>query len=343
MAIPVQNVYYLLCYAWNRIEARDKVDVSSLTGDRIENLFAKVLTEGTAHLIRSGMDRGYVTETQEERRVRGKLLVSQSVKRCLLKRGIASCSVDELSYDLPHNRILKAAIRELLRLETVDASFRLRLKSHVQSLGLVGDVPLTPGAFRGIQLHRGNARYGLLLDFCRLLANCLLPTPGRGPRRFHPFTASEQQMGELFQSFVRNFLSREQATYRVSAPKLSWGETALPGTPNGWLPEMRTDAVLQSDDHAVVIEIKYYADPASSHFGAQRLRSAHLYQLGTYLDHFATEKAACGLLLYAAPPSLPDQDYLIRGRRIHVRSLRLDQPWQEIHRALLRLIESLSP
>lgn len=60
MAIPLENVYYLLCYAWNRLDARDRVDVSAVPGNRIENLLAKVLIEGTAHLLRSGLDRSYV-------------------------------------------------------------------------------------------------------------------------------------------------------------------------------------------------------------------------------------------------------------------------------------------
>ena len=47
MAIPLENVYYLLCYAWNRLDARDRVDVSAIPGNRIENLLAKVLIEGT--------------------------------------------------------------------------------------------------------------------------------------------------------------------------------------------------------------------------------------------------------------------------------------------------------
>ena len=64
MAIPIQNIYYLLCYAWDRLEARDLIDVSSLAGSRTENLFAKVLAEGTSHLFLRGLDRGYIAEYQ---------------------------------------------------------------------------------------------------------------------------------------------------------------------------------------------------------------------------------------------------------------------------------------
>jgi 5-methylcytosine-specific restriction enzyme subunit McrC len=344
--IPLQNVYYLLCYAWNRLDAWDRVDVSSIPGNRIENLLAKVLSEGTSHLLRSGLDRSYVPEQREERSIRGKLLYFESARRLLLQRGVAACSVDELSHDIPHNRLLKAGLKALMGLETVDDSLKPRLRSLLQALNAVTDVPLAARAFRGIQLHRNNARYALLLQFCELLARSLLPAPEKGRHRFHPFTASDQQMGELFQAFVRNFLTREQTAYRVSAPKLGWGETATPGTPPGWMPEMRTDAVLEGREHIIVAELKYYAKPAEERYGNQRLRSNHLYQLGTYLDHYreshdVRERRVSGLLLYAGPPNLPPQSYDIRGRRVCVRSLRLDQPWQGIHDDLLGLVASV--
>ena len=56
-AIPVQNVYYLLCYAWNKLEEREVVDVATLDSTRLVDLFAKVLLGGTRHLIRRGFDR----------------------------------------------------------------------------------------------------------------------------------------------------------------------------------------------------------------------------------------------------------------------------------------------
>ena len=27
MAIPIQNIYYLLCYAWNKLDEKEKVQV----------------------------------------------------------------------------------------------------------------------------------------------------------------------------------------------------------------------------------------------------------------------------------------------------------------------------
>ena len=60
MEIPVQNIYYLLCYAWNKLEERDIVDVQGIETTELQDLFAKVLLGGTSRLIKMGLYRGYV-------------------------------------------------------------------------------------------------------------------------------------------------------------------------------------------------------------------------------------------------------------------------------------------
>ena len=46
MKIPIQNIYYLLCYAWNKLEERDIVDVRGIDSTKILDLFARVLIGG---------------------------------------------------------------------------------------------------------------------------------------------------------------------------------------------------------------------------------------------------------------------------------------------------------
>ncbi|MBN2439660.1 MAG: hypothetical protein JXL20_13790 [Deltaproteobacteria bacterium] len=54
--IPIQNIYYLLCYAWNRLEERDIVDVTGIDSTNLADLFAKVLIGGVGHLFKRGFD-----------------------------------------------------------------------------------------------------------------------------------------------------------------------------------------------------------------------------------------------------------------------------------------------
>ena len=57
MEIPIQNIYYLLCYAWNNLEEKDLIDIKSIQSTNLADLFAKVLISGITHLLKRGIDR----------------------------------------------------------------------------------------------------------------------------------------------------------------------------------------------------------------------------------------------------------------------------------------------
>ena len=344
MSVPLQNVYYLLCYAWNRLEVRDQISLGSVSGERVENLLGVVLDAGLADLIRRGLDRGYVDVEEEGRRLRGKLLLSQTVRRMLVQRGQVACLTDELSYDVPHNRVLKAAARALINLPTLDGKVRSRLRGHVLKLDSVTDVELSPSAFRQVQLHRNVSRYVFLVNIAQLVARSLLPDQTTGHLRFHPFTANEQAMGTLFQLFVRHFLEREQDQFRVSAPKIQWDLETSDTSDKSWLPEMRTDVLLESSSQRVLLETKYYAQPYQEQYSRKTLISDHLYQLLSYLTQMSVDGGPkpVGVLLYADTGEGFDLTYRVSGHVMRVKSLNLNQSWPDIHRSLLTLAQDVA-
>lgn len=56
--IPIRNLYYLLCYAWDVLEERDDALVSELDGLSHVELLAKVLSVSVQRLWKRGLDRG---------------------------------------------------------------------------------------------------------------------------------------------------------------------------------------------------------------------------------------------------------------------------------------------
>jgi len=56
--IPIQNLYYLLCYAWNRLDEAELVNVGREDILTPQDLFAKVLIAGANRLLKKGLDRG---------------------------------------------------------------------------------------------------------------------------------------------------------------------------------------------------------------------------------------------------------------------------------------------
>lgn len=52
MEIPVENVYYLLCYAWDKLAEKDVVNIDPTKSTDLVNLFARVLASGIDHLLK---------------------------------------------------------------------------------------------------------------------------------------------------------------------------------------------------------------------------------------------------------------------------------------------------
>ena len=93
--IPIQNIYYLLCYAWNKLAERDIVSVEGLDSTNLLDLLAKVLAGGLDHLFKRGLDRGYLTYYEDSRCLKGKIHFAPSVKRNLFSKAQVHCGFDE--------------------------------------------------------------------------------------------------------------------------------------------------------------------------------------------------------------------------------------------------------
>jgi len=80
MKIPIQNIYYLLCYAWDKLDEGDIVEVKGIESTELCDLFAKVLISGTSHLLKMGLDRGYLLIGEEISGIKGKIDFGSSLK-----------------------------------------------------------------------------------------------------------------------------------------------------------------------------------------------------------------------------------------------------------------------
>ena len=70
--VPVRNIYYLLCYAWDHVREGETVDVGSEQFGGLVDLFAKVLNEGVSRLVSRGLDRDYLVVHEDVRGLKGK-------------------------------------------------------------------------------------------------------------------------------------------------------------------------------------------------------------------------------------------------------------------------------
>ena len=343
MTIPIQNIYFLLCYAWDTLEEGQVVEVRQDECKSYSDLFARVLESGVTHLLKRGFDRGYLTEEVGTTCPRGKLDVTTTMKRNLLQRHRVHCVVDSLSYDVLHNRIVKTTIGRLVRCNDLDRNLRSRLLGVYRRLHDVAEIELRPKVFGRVVLHRNNAFYGFLLHVCRLLYDNLLIDEKTGTAKFRDFLRDERTMSRVFEKFVFNFFSKEQNLYRVRSERFHWQDVTASDEHLRFLPTMRTDVSLESSDRHIVIDTKYYSQTLQSYFDSDTIHSGNLYQLFAYLKNLQVTEPPSrtleGVLLYPCVGRTLDLEYAIQGHRMRVATVDLNSHWSEISKRLLGLLE----
>ena len=347
MEIPILNLYYLLCYAWNRLDEADVVEVSSEDATSLLNLFGTVLLSGTRHLIRRGMDRGYIQYREALRGIRGKIDFAGTVKKQLHMNAMLQCEFDELSHNVLHNQILKTTISRLTMSPDVDREIRDGLAGLDRRLRAIDKMPLSASIFSRVQLHRNNAFYGFLMDVCEMVYLYYLASETEGDSRFRDFVRDPARMPQVFENFVRNFyrieLEGKHSGYRVvGAEYIDWDVDETESADRRFLPKMLTDVSLQTPYGYLIIDTKYYKEALSGRYD-DRVRSDNLYQMFAYVKNVARRgpeyNGCCGTLLYPAVQNDIDLAYEIQGHRIRIRTVDLDKPWQEIHNDLLEIVE----
>jgi len=350
MEIPIANVYYLLCYAWNKLEESETVKIDPTQSTDLINLFARVLISGVTHLLKKGFDRGYLAHSEETKVLRGRIQFQPTLKRGLLFRGHAHCEFDELSYDVLHNRILKTTLSRLTRADGIDAFNREQLIEHWHNMAEVGTVDLSSQVFGKVQLYRNNHLYDFLLRVCELLFANLLPTEKAGSWRFRSFLQDPKQMAALFEQFVRNFYKREarlvftSGHVAVGREDISWKFATDRLESARLLPKMQTDVCITTSSRKLLIECKYTSDPleAERYEGTQKLISGHLFQVNSYLDNLPDSDVnnSCeAILLYPMAKRPMEAEFRrSKGQKVSIRTINLFQEWKGVSRDMLLLI-----
>jgi 5-methylcytosine-specific restriction enzyme subunit McrC len=345
-SIPIQNLYYLLCYAWNRFPEGRVIDISGIKGPDLPNLLAKVLIGGTQHLLRRGVDRGYLAFDEETGRLRGRLMFGETIRRALLLQARASCQYDDISHDVLHNQILKSTINLLAKASELDPALRHCLRILDRDLNDISLIRLSTAVFRRVQLYSNNAFYAFLMKVCALVHEAMIPEERSGTFRFRDILRDEAKMAAIFQNFVLNFYRLEQSEYQVKSEAISWQAIPLSNAAADLLPAMRTDVSLRSPTRTIIIDTKFYKDALQTYFDRRSIRSAHLYQIFAYvknLEHrIGVDADAEGILLYPTVDQELHLRYEMQGHIISVCTLDLMQDWRRVHSQLLGIVDLAS-
>lgn len=337
--IPIQNLYYLLCYAWNRLPQGKLVDVSGVPATELANLFAHVLCQGIDHMKRRGLEQGYELREDELPGVRGRLDILRTARRHLAAHGRAACRLDELTPNTLPNRILKTTLRRLSNTGGLRDDLRKRVGVLHRDLRGITETTLNARAFRAVQLHANNRFYRFLLNVCEFIHGACLPDPEGGGYQFRDLIRDERAMALVFQNFLFHFIRLELPQWSVGREHIQWHGVEAQDEARALLPRMETDISIQRGNEHLIIDAKYYQNTLNERHGTQKLHPDNLFQMWAYLTNAqrAPDVNLSGMLVYPRVDQTLRCRYSIQGRALTIATIDLAQPWENIHAELAEL------
>lgn len=327
--IRVRNMYYMLSYAYQTLRETGTGDMAAEDFENIHDLFAAILIQGIGKQIKRGLHRDYVSHEDPLTLLRGKMLLSESIKQQTLASRKMVCSFDDFTVDTIHNQILKSAILLLLRYGTVRSDNKKHLRKILFYLSGVSDI--SPGSIRWdtLKYHKNNASYRMILNVCRLVLDGLLLTNDTGSYRLSKWI-DDEYMHKLYERFVLAYYQREHPSLNPRSAFIYWD--VAKGTDTMYLPLMKTDITLQYGNKTLIIDTKWYGHTMQRIYSSTTYISSNLYQIYAYVKNYdknATGNVA-GTLLYAKTDETetPDKEFLIGGNQISLKTLDLDKEWR---------------
>ena len=153
-------------------------------------------------------------------------------------------------------------------------------------------------------------------------------------------------MHRLYERFVLSYYLQHHPNYLPKAAYIDWDVTA--GERSPYLPRMKTDITLQSGEKRLIIDTKYYESGTMQYnplHDSRSFISNNLYQIYAYVKNSDKEANGnvAGILLYAQTDETvaPDDDVIIGGNHISLRTLDLSRNWDAITAQLDKLCEWL--
>jgi len=343
MQIPIENIYFLLCYAWNKLEEKNQVAVSVDGITKLPDLFAKILINSTKILLKRGIDKNYNSRIEEMAGIKGKIAVSETLKRNLLAKQHTVCSFDELSINTLPNRILVTTIFKLIKFAELDNALKSELIKLYRMLSNIELIDISDSLFLKTRLNRNNRFYGFALNVCKIIHEYILPSEKPGEYNFADFTRDERKMNQLFEEFIRNFYTIEQKKYPVVKREIiHWNFDSIIEANLMFLPQMKTDITLENDSIKIIIDTKYYRETMVVNYGKEIIKPENLYQLFSYLlnqqDGTMKTQNATGILLYPTIENEYNLNYTFNQHQILIRTVNLNSPWENISERLLEIL-----
>lgn len=338
--IPIQNIYYMLSYAFQVLNEQGYKNIATEQFNNVAELCAAILSKGVLVQLKRGLGREYIEQTESTSSPHGRIEISESVKTRSMLRKQLICSYDDFSVNSYLNRIIKTTMEILLHADISKA----RKKELRRLLVYFGDVELLDVHTINwrVQYNRNNQTYRMLISVCYLVIKGLLQTNSDGTTRLMDFL-DEQRMCRLYEKFILEYYRREFPQISASPSQIPW---AVDDGMRAMLPVMQSDIMLEYENKVLIIDAKYYSHTTQAQYDTHTLHSNNMYQIYTYVknkdaDFEDRPHTVSGMLLYAKTNETiqPDNAYLMSGNKVSVKTLDLNCEFAQIAAQLNAIVD----
>ena len=339
--IKIQNIYYMLSYAFHNLNEVEAKKYSSEKFEFIDDLFTAILAKGIAKQVKRGLGKDYVYHIEELLSPRGRINISDTLKMRAVQKNSVCCDLDELLENTYMNQILKSTSLLLLHSKDVAKENKKQLKKVLLFFSDVDVINCKTIDWRRLQYNRNNASYRMLMNICYLIINGMIISEKEGEWKLSRYI-DDQQMHTLYEKFILEYYKKHFPEFKVTQSHIPWniddGMIEL-------LPRMRSDIMIEFKGKTLIIDAKYYdsAMQKNSRYGNKTIHSHNLYQIFAYVKNKDTKHSGdvSGMLLYAnTDGENPDKEYLMDGNKISVKTLDLNCDFTEVKRQLDDIIEA---
>lgn len=339
--ILIKNIYYMLTYAFQVLKHTNFESISGEDFDKIQDLFAEILSKGIASQLKQGLYREYVEKQEDLPVMHGKIDINTTIKNKMQQKQLLGCQFDELSENNIFNQILKTTATILIKSNNVDKDKKAKLKMLMLYFDNVELVDPKTIRWKALRFQRNNKTYEMLINICYFVLDGMLQTTEKGDFKMAQF--SDEHMARLYEKFVLEYYRNHYPQLKARPAQVQWN---LSGDAKGieFLPKMQTDITLQNGNHTLIIDTKYYSKTMqyNPYFEATSYHSSNMYQILAYVTNWDKEKSGdvSGMLLYARTGEeiTPNGFATINDNKIAVKTLDLNCDFADIAKQLNKII-----
>ena len=268
--IPIQNIYYMLSYAFQILTEQGYKNIATEKFENTAELMAAILAKGISLQIKRGLGKEYIQKTEALSSLRGRIDIAGSVKTQTMLKKQLICKYDDFSVNTTMNRIIRSTVDLLLRSD-ISKERKKELKKLMVYFGDVEPIDLHTVNWN-IRYNRNNQTYHMLISVCWMVVKGLLHTNSEGSTRLMDFL-DEQRMCCLYEKFILEYYRREFPQITANAAQIPW---QLDDGIGMMLPVMQSDIMLTYKEKILIIDAKYYSHTTQTQYGTKKLHSGNL-------------------------------------------------------------------